>query len=225
MKVMSFDLSTVCIGIIAAKINENKDIEKCLSVPVKPPKFEPEKLGYCHSKVSVQTKQGVVMSSYVKIQEKEVKPIILTKAEKQRRDREVRSQKDIFVLEYIGKAIQEKIQNIEPDLILVEKNAIFNGPLTTVLLAKTMGALLGVAGSMNIPVKEYSVAEARSNFNIGKLVKDFCGDKTPEELERIPDVTKRALRDQMERKYNIRFLSDDESDACVVFNHWLSKDE
>lgn len=217
MTVLAFDLSTKCIGLIAASI-ENRKVKKVLSIPIIPKAFSPEVLGYCKSKKSFLTKKGKKIYAYLKPTETSV-----TEAEKKKRDREVRGAKDIFILEQIGKELREKIETVSPDVILVEKNCIFNGILTTVLLAKVMGVLLGVAGSMNIPIEEYAVNEVRSVFNVAKICKEFTENKTESELKSIPDITKRALRVKMEEKYKTKFLTDDESDACVVFNYWVDK--
>jgi hypothetical protein len=119
------------------------------------------------------------------------------------------------------------IDKINPDLILVEKNAAFNGILTTVLLAKVMGSLLGIAGFKGIPVKEYPVITVRKHHNVADLVKEFVRGKTAQELQALPDITKAALRDLMFKKYGkygIIFQTDDESDACVVFDYWYEHD-
>lgn len=217
MKVMAFDLSTVCIGIVAFELRNN-EILRGVSVPVMPPKFDPQTLGYKRSKAKIQTPKGKPINAYIRPGE-----TVLSEAEKKRRDREVRGAKDIFVLQSIGDEIKTRIWQIEPDLVLVEKNNIFNGQLTTVLLAKLMGVLVGVTGAMGIELKEYSVTSARSIFNMAKLTKEFAAGKTVDELQSIPDKAKRALREEMTRlygQYGVRFLTDDESDACVIFHYW-----
>jgi len=221
MKVIAFDLSTKCIGVVAAEVQENNVI-KIASCPIMPPSFSPSVLGYCKTKKEIISKKGKRYKSYVKTNE--IPPYSnISFAEKQRRDREVRGQKDITILEYIGKRLSEIILTIKPDLIIVEKNCIFNGILTTVLLAKVMGVLIGIAGSVNIPLEEYAVNEVRSLFDMGKLSKEFTKTRSSDVLAKIPDIGKAVLREIMEDKYHIKFLSDDESDACVVFNYWYEK--
>lgn len=218
MKILAFDLSTKCIGVVAADVQKNK-VQKVLSTPIIPKAFNPETLGYSKHKKKFVSKKGKQLSAFLKPGE-----TTISEAEKKRRDREVRGAKDIFILEQIGRELKEKILIVSPDLILVEKNCIFNGILTTVLLAKVMGVLLGVAGSLNIPVEEYAVNEVRSVWNIAKLCKDFSKRHSEEELKKIPDITKRALRKEMEQMYHVTFLTDDESDACVVFHYWAKKE-
>lgn len=223
MRIMAFDLSTKIIGVVAAEVDVTvsgeKIVRKVTSVPIVPPTFDVTTLGFKKTKKRVHTKNGKSISSYVYKDGRDGD--IVSETEKKTRDRLVRGQKDIFVLEEIGRQIEEKINVVQPNLILVEKNCIFNGVLTTVLLAKVMGVLLGVAGAKHIPVEEYAVNEVRSVFNIPRMLKEFSEGKTETELKAIPDVTKRALRAKMEDIYDIKFLTDDESDACVVFHYWL----
>lgn len=223
MIIMSFDLSTACIGVVTARINnKSRRIEVIKSCPIIPPKFTPSVLGYNNSKKKLPTKGGEMLNTYWINGE-----TVITKAEKERRDNQVRAQKDIYVLEHIGKTIGTMLQQIKPDLVIVEKNSAFNGILTTVLLAKVMGGLVNLAGLFGIPLKEYPVAKVRKHFNVSTLVKEFVTGKTDEELQKIPDITKRALREFLQKKYGhlgIQFQTDDESDACVVFDYWYNHD-
>jgi hypothetical protein len=219
MIVMSFDLSSACIGVTTARLNKIKEVEKIMSCPIIPKQFSPTELGYMASKKSLPTIKGnKSLNTYWKKGEAKI-----TETEKKRRDREVRAKKDIFVLEYIGQQMGSMINKIKPDLIIVEKNAAFNGILTTVLLAKVYGTLLGIAGMLSIPVLEYSVNEVRAPYDVARLVSQFCATKTPEELKKLPDITKAAIRKFLYKIYRdkgINFQTDDESDSCLVFHYW-----
>lgn len=224
MKIMVFDLSTACIGVVAAELDEKTGkIIKMKSCPIIPKDFDPTVLGYMKTKKKLPTPKGnKTVNTYWKQGETSV-----TEAEKKRRDTEVRAKKDIYILEQIGSTMGNLINAIKPDKILVEKNAIFNGILTTVLLAKVMGTLLGIGGMLGIPIEEYPVNVVRSVLDIPTLLKVFTVKHTAEELQRVPDVTKRALREEMERlygKFGIKFQTDDESDACVVWHYWYTKE-
>lgn len=218
-KVLAFDLSSVCIGVVAAKI-ENDKPTLVTSCPIIPPKFDATILGYLKSKKKIKTSPNSdkLINSYVRSGETHV-----SEATKKRRDVEVRRAKDLYVLDYIGKNINDIVDAIKPDIIVVEKTEIFNGVLTSVLLAKVFGVLMGAATSRGIEVKEYKVSEVRKVFNIAKLTREFTKDKSEEDLISIPDMTKRVLRTEMERKYGhlgLKCTTDDEGDACVVFNYW-----
>lgn len=217
--VLAFDLSSVCIGVVAAKIENNKPtlVKSC---PIIPPKFDATMLGYLKSKKKVKTSPNSdrFLNSYVKSGETYV-----SEANKKKRDVEVRRAKDLHVLDYIGKNINDIIDAIKPNIIVVEKTEIFNGVLTSVLLAKVFGVLMGAATSRGIKVEEHKVSEVRKVFNIAKLTKEFTKDKSEDDLMNIPDMTKRVLRTEMERKYGhlgLKCTTDDEGDACVVFNYW-----
>ena len=222
--VLAFDLSTACVGVVAAVIDKDtKQPTLVKSCPIIPKKFSPEQLGYKKSKKKLPTaKSGEFLNTYYKEGEKTI-----TKTEKQKRDREVRIQENLFVLDYIGKQISTIINAIRPDIIIVEKNEIFNGILTSVLLGKVMGVLIGIASSHSIPLKEFKVSKVRSVIDLNKTVREFVESVTEDELKKVPDVTKRALRKLMESKYGQYGLdckTDDESDAFVVFNYWLESE-
>lgn len=214
MIVMAFDLSSSCIGCVVAEVN-GKHVQRIKSCPIIPEEFTAEKLGFLKRKQKVGETKSI--SSWVYYKGENV-----SQAEKKRRDVQVRSSKDTWVLSKISQSMGDLIDGIRPDLIIVEKNEIFNGMLTSVLLGKVMGTLHGIAGLMRIPIQEYRVNMVRKPLNIGRLVQEFVRDTSADELRATPDITKRALRRLMERTYNIHFMTDDESDACVVFNYWLN---
>lgn len=222
MIIMSFDLSSVCIGVTAVEIIPGERIVKMRSCPIIPKEFDPTILGYMKSKKKLKTKDGKKeLNTYWKRGE-----TTITIAEKERRDKEVRAQKDIYVLQYISKSINDLIIGVKPDLVLVEKNAIFNGILTSILLGKVMGTLVSVTGIHGIPLIEYPVNQVRSVFNLPVIIRELQRNHTSEELMKIPDITKRALREYLEKiygQYGIVFQTDDESDSCAVFHYWLTK--
>ena len=224
MIVLSADLSTACTGIIVARINSDKSVDKIMSTPILPKKIDITKeFGYCKSKKKLPVKEGSreeVNTYYIKGEN------FVSKAEKKRRDIKVRQAQNLFILTHMSKDIGDIVNGIKPDLILYEKNAIFNGILTIELLAKLAGTLVGIAGSMSIPVEEYKVQTVRKRHNPTKLVKDFVKGKDENYIASLPDVTKAALRELMNNKYSkygLNMLSDDESDACVVFDYWYEE--
>lgn len=213
MIIMSFDLSSRCIGVVCAEIDKNGYVKKISSCPIIPKDFDPSTLGFLKSKKKIGRSN---LNTYLYPGETSV-----SATEKKRRDSMVRSQKDLFIIAQISKSISALIDNIKPELILVEKNAIFNGILTSVLLGKVMGVLLGIAGRAGIAVKEYTVSAVRKKHNVMKLCKELSDSLTEEELQQIPDLAKRALRVKLEKEYSIKMATDDESDALVVLDHYL----
>ena len=220
MVVMVFDLSSSCIGVIAARINDRtRVIEAIKSCPIIPKDFDAATLGYLSSKKKLPIKNGTMVNTYAKPGETSI-----SLETKKKRDTQVRAQKDIFILTTISKQMAGLVDAIQPDLILVEKNSIFNGILTSILLAKVMGTLLGLAGRLSIPVQEYPVGTVRKGHHVAKLVQEFAERHTLEQLKAIPDIAKRALGEVMSKKYGLIFQTDDESDACVVFDYWYEKE-
>ena len=223
INVLAFDLSSVCVGVVASRVNEiTKTPIKVISCPVIPSKFDVTRVGYKRSKAKIKTRGGEYINSYIKEGEKEI-----TKQEKKRRDIEVRNNSNLHALSYISTQIEKIVTMIKPNVVLVEKNKIFNGVLTSVLLGKVMGVLVGITTSKGIPLKEYEVATVRKNINIVKCIEELVSELSQEEIDKIPDITKRALRKYMEKKYGkygLKCSTDDESDACVVFDHWLENE-
>jgi len=89
-----------------------------------------------------------------------------------------------------------------------------------------MGTLVGIAGSKGIPINEYKVQTVRKRYEPAKLVREFANKHTSEYIASLPDVTKAAFRDLMQEKYGkygLELHSDDEGDACVVFDYWYEE--
>ena len=216
MKILSFDLSSKCIGVTAAVL-EKKTVKKMQTTSIIPPKFSATSLGFLATKKPIKLSTGRKIMSYVYRGETTV-----TAEEKKKRDNRVRDAKNNFVIEDISQKIEKLICGFEPNLILVEKNEIFNGILTSILLARINGVLMGIAGAHKIEVKEFHVQEVRKPYNVMKLVAKFVDGKSSEELKEIPDISKRAIRKLMEEKYNHEFLTDDESDSCIVLDYYIN---
>lgn len=223
MRVLAFDLSSVCVGVVACELDDvTKNPVRVVSCPIIPDKFNTEKLGYKKNKAKIKTKNGEFINSYIRNGEVEI-----TKQEKKKRDVEVRKYSNLHSLSYISKQIEAIIKNIKPNLVLVEKNKIFNGILTSVLLGKVMGVLVGLTTGKGIELREYEVATVRKDIDTVKCIRELVSGLSEEEINKIPDVTKRALRIYMESKYGeygLKCSTDDESDACVVFNYWFEKE-
>lgn len=224
-RILSFDLSTKCIGVVAAVIDDDGGILKMKSIPIIPPSFSAEILGFLKSKRKILTKNGTEINSYVYKNE-----TTLSIQEKKKRDVLVRHAKNKFVLKEISKAINIIVEGINPTIILVEKNEIFNGILTSVLLAEVRGILLGIANSKGIDVRDFKVNEVRKILNKTELIKKLVKDIGEDAVKKLPDVTKSALRKSMQEKYGkygLQMNTDDEGDACVVLNYFLEerKDE
>lgn len=216
MKIIAFDLSSVCIGCVIAEVDKKYNVLKIASAPIIPKKDAdlPLELGFMKSKHKNQN--GLL--TYVKYSGENV-----SATEKKRRDVLVRETQNTKILEDISKSLSDIITTIKPDLIIVEKHAIFNGILTSVLLAKIAGVLIGVAGDNDISVSEYPVRDIRKIYDLPTLTKNFISCLKPEDLRTVPDITKAAIGKHLSEKYGIKFQTCDESDACAVLDYYLQK--
>lgn len=220
MIISSFDLSTTCTGALISEIDNNDNIIRVKSAPIIPEKFSPSELGYLNSKKKIVAKNGKVFSAYLKPEEKNI-----SQAEKKRRDIEVRNFRNNKAISEISYNISEIVTNTRPNIILVEKNKIFNGILTSVLLGELMGSLEGVASANGVPVLKIDVETARKIFNLTELTKKYISPMGYDEICKIPDITKRALRIFMEETYGkkgLRCSTDDEGDAAVIFHYFFT---
>jgi len=213
LKIIAFDLSTVCIGCVSAKVIDGKVIALS-SAPIIPPEY--------HSPNFLRSKKHLIcgkatINAWAKPGESKI-----TKTEKNRRDVQVRDERDVILFEYIAKEIHEIVSVIKPDVIVVEKNEIFNATLTSNILSKTMGVLLAIGAVNNIPIKAYHVNVVRAPYDVMNLAIKMALVLNTEELGRLKDVTKRAIRRMLEEKYDIKFLSDDESDACLILDYYVN---
>lgn len=214
MIVASFDLSTTSTGVVVAKLRENL-LVSLLTFPLAPKKPKPSEVGFLNTK-KVMFNKGVYYRSYVKHAEEKVS--ITTKRKRDRKFNNFSKQKKLNTL---SKSLAEVVTKHKPDLILYEKNLIFGGILTTEQLSKLAGVLLGIAAANNIKTTGFNVGQVRAAYSVVDLVRNFTKGKDPEELKRIKDITKVAIRDMVCTKYNIGAdITLDESDALLIFDYW-----
>jgi hypothetical protein len=144
-------------------------------------------------------------------------------AEKKRRDVFVRNEINKKVLFEISTSLNRSISTIKPDIILAEKNEIFRGVLTSVLLGKVMGILIGTSAANGIEVEEHKVQVVRSILEYNMLYENLRKKLTTEEIMQLPDVTKRAINVYLSELYGVHTLTDDESDSLAVFHYWYTQ--
>ena len=217
MRVMAIDSSSACTGVVIAEIDGSKLI-KVGSAPVIPQKFDVSSLGYMKTKKEYVNKKGTKYKAYTMPGETYVVEAIAKK-----RNVQVRHEQNNFKIKNIGAQLDMIIKNIQPDIVVIEKNKTFNSVLTSALLAEVMGLVEGVAAANNIPLYKYTVEEVRKSINSARLVKLFAMQKTAEELASCKDVTKEAIQDYMMSeyaRYGFKPATLDESDACLIFHYW-----
>ena len=217
MRIMAIDSSSVCSGIVLADTLKDGSVLKVGSAPIIPSKFDVTALGYLKTKKKMPN--GFL--SYVRNKDETV-----SKTEAKKRNVEVRHKQNNHKAKDIGNQLSYLIKNTKPDLVLIERNRIFNSQLTSVLLGEVMGIVEGVCASCSIDLEKFTVEEMRKSINSTKLVKEFSQKKTEQELFSMGDVTKEAIKDYMVEiygKYGFNPSTLDESDACLVFHYWLNK--
>ena len=216
MRIMAIDSSSVCSGIVVADVKDNK-LVKIGSAPIIPSKFDITTLGYLKTKKKMPN--GFL--SYVRDKDETV-----SKTEAKKRNVEVRHKQNNHKAKDIGHQLSYLIKNTKPDLVLIERNRIFNSQLTSVLLGEVMGIVEGVCASCGIDLEKFTVEEMRKSINSTKLVKEFSQKKTEQELISMEDVTKEAIKYYMIEiygKFGFNPTTLDESDACLVFHYWLNR--
>ena len=217
MRIMAIDSSSVCSGIVLADTLKDGSVLKVGSAPIIPSKFDVTTLGYLKTKKKMPN--GFL--SYVRNKDETV-----SKTEAKKRNVEVRHKQNNHKAKDIGNQLSYLIKNTKPDLVLIERNRIFNSQLTSVLLGEVMGIVEGVCASCGIDLEKFTVEEMRKSINSTKLVKEFSQKKTEQELFSMGDVTKEAIKDYMVEiygKFGFNPTTLDESDACLVFHYWLNK--
>lgn len=217
MRIMAIDSSSVCSGIVLADTLKDGSVLKVGSAPIIPSKFDVTTLGYLKTKKKMPN--GFL--SYVRNKDETV-----SKTEAKKRNVEVRHKQNNHKAKDIGNQLSYLIKNTKPDLVLIERNRIFNSQLTSVLLGEVMGIVEGVCASCGIDLEKFTVEEMRKSINSTKLVKEFSQKKTEEELASMEDVTKEAIKDYMVEiygKFGFNPSTLDESDACLVFHYWLNR--
>ena len=133
MRVMAIDSSSVCTGVVIAEIN-NRKLVKVGSTPVIPHKFDVSSLGFLKTKRRYKNKDGKEYLAYTKAGETHV-----TEALAKKRNVQVRHEQNNFKMKNIGSQLDMIIKNIQPNIIVIEKNKTFNSVLTSSLLAEVMG--------------------------------------------------------------------------------------
>lgn len=224
MIAMCFDLSSTCIGVTFAQFHK-KDLFFIRTLAVIPEKPSGKELGFTtkdtkkiHSNGNIF--QGFLYPDETTISQKEAKlRIALLKNHSHR-----------SLLKNIGKQLGYYIEKVKPDVIAIEKNASFNGILTTKLLAEIAGGIYFIAGARNIPMYDYSEATIRAK--IRKDIPEF--NRYKEGTDQTALDTKWEifcrLRTFFEKNHptmqvDFNNITMDESDSLGVFYHLFTTED
>lgn len=217
---MCFDLSSSCIGITFSQI-QNRQLKYIQTLAIIPQRPSAKDLGYTTKEPKKVYSNGREFLGLLK--EKEY---VISQKEAKKRIAEYKNFSHRYLLNNIGKQLGYYIEKVKPDVIAIEKNASFNGVLTTKLLAEIAGGIYFFAGARGIIMYDYSEATIRAK--IRKDITEFNRYKT--RTNEIALDTKWEiycrLRSYFETHYpnmiDFSKMTMDESDSLAVFYHLLT---
>lgn len=219
MIILGFDLSTTCTGVAVMRLESNS-LVSVSTLAIIPNKLSPEVLGFLKTKKNFETR-GVKYVSFVLHKLERVSMTI-----KKKRDAQYRKAAKEARLKEMSDNIIEVIDKNKPDLVVYEKNMIFGGILTTEQLAILAGTLRGIVKAKGIKLLELNVNNVRSHYDIVSMIHNYAKGKDPEDLKKIPDITKEVLKEYVCEKYSLaKSITTDESDALVLLDYWRETNE
>jgi len=221
MRIVCFDLNTKCTGVFIVEEDNDGHILEIHSVSLIVDDFHVRDFTpYMESKKSIQTSPNSIKKHNAYVLKGETH-VSLT--EKAKRDREVRRLRNDHQIAVMSEKAGELLKMIKPNLVLIERNEMFRGIMTIEVLAKLNGTIIGECSLLKIPCEQHNVNEVRRPYNIPKLCMEFSKAHTPEFIAGRADVAKSAIRWYLENKYaayGIKFTTDDESDAGLLYDNW-----
>lgn len=211
MDVITLDLSSTLIGITYATIVDDRvvTLETEALAPRKPTGRD---FGYATVK---EKKIGNGYNAFLYPDEHHI-----SMAEASRRRAHVKAETHKQLLRNIGIDLGLRLERRPIDLLAIERNASFNGILTTKLLAEIAGGLFFYSGLRNIPFEDVNVATARST------VRNTIALSRAERVEDDGNIaydTKSEIRCRLKKIYghltDFKDITLDESDSLAVFHH------
>lgn len=223
MIVMTFDLSSVCIGVTFAEINDEKKILYGETLAIIPKKPTGKDLGYTTNTPKKISSKGNTYGAFLKPDE-----ILISKKEAERRKSTLKTDAHNHLLRNIGKQCGRYLDKIKPDIVAIERNKSFNGILTTKLLAEIAGGIYFYCGANDILMFDWDEATVRSMLR--KDIPEFSLSKYTDDT-RIAIDTKWEiycrLRYYFETEhpgiFNFEQMTLDESDSLAVFYYLYKK--
>lgn len=223
MIAMCFDLSSKCIGVTFAQFDK-KDIKYARTLAVIPEKPSGKEMGFTTAAPKMMYSNGRETKAFIYPNE-----TAISQEEAKRRTANFKSFSHLSLLKNIGKQLGYYLDKVKPDVIAIEKNASFNGILTTKLLAEIAGGIYFFAGARNIPMYDYSEATIRAK--IRKDITDF--NRYKEGTDEMALDTKWEiycrLRSYFEKHYpgmiDFKNITMDESDSLAVFYHLFTTED
>lgn len=217
---MSFDLSSVCIGVTFAQIDERtKKITYGKTMPIIPKEIDPRDYGYTTKLAKKIAYQGAEFKGFLKEGE-----FTISQAEADRRTRQMKSERHNRLLRNIGKQCGSFLQKIQPDVIMLEKNSAFNGILTTKLLAEIAGGIYFYAGAFGTELFDYNEATVRAKIrrDIPHFSYEKDGKKAIDTKWEIFCRLREYFTTEHPGVFDFANMGLDESDSLAVFYHYYT---
>jgi hypothetical protein len=213
MIVMTFDLSSKCIGITFVQLDD-KEIKYGKTIPVIPEKIDGKHLGF---QTKTITRRGFLKPGETKT----------TKKEQIFRLRIFKNTRHNSLLTNIGKQVGRFLLEIEPDVIAIERNKSFKGILTTKLLAEIAGGLYFWAGAFNIPMYDWDEsvirAKIRKDISDVELSHPISNKIALDTKWEIQCRLRKYFEEQHPGIFDFSNMTLDESDSLAVF-YYLYKE-
>lgn len=216
MITMNFDLSSTCIGITFTQ-HKKKKLTFAKTLAIIPEKPTGKDYGYTTKKEKVIHYGGKKFKGFLKPGEFEI-----SQAEAKRRSAKFKGDEHKELLKNIGDQCGLYLRKIKPDIIAIEKNASFNGILTTKLLAEIAGGLYFYAGANDIDL--YDFPESTVRAYIRRTITDYSLTRNDGTTEIAVDTKWEIycrLRAYFQKYYpgliDFDNMTMDESDSLAVF--------
>lgn len=216
MIVLAFDLSSTCIGVTFAKLTPDETIETLTTQPVIPKEPDGKTFGYTTKQPKTLRRRGTTFQSFLKPGESSI-----SQAEGKRRASWFRHRKHNYLLRNIGKQLGMIIERLQPGVLIIERNASFNGVLTTKLLAEIAGGLYFIAGARGVPLYDYPESTVRAHLRREVKQPRITTEAMSIETKWLIYQRLRQVYDTGEHPHlNFDTMTLDESDALATFHYW-----
>lgn len=220
MIVCMFDLSSACIGMTLAEVDKiNKKITYGKTIPIIPRKLDGREYGYTTKAPKKIAHKGKEFQGFLKEDE-----FTISEAEAKRRISDFKAKKHNFLLRDIGSQCGRYLNKLKPEVIAIERNASFNGILTTKLLAEIAGGIYFYAGAQGTTMFDYHEATVRAK--IRKDVPDFSYEKDGKQALDTKWEIYCRLREYFTKEFpgifDFEKMTMDESDSLAVFYYYLT---
>lgn len=156
MRVVSFDLSSSCIGVSLATV-ENKEFKQVGCIPIIPVRPTGKDVGYTTDKPKKIAYRGSEFKGYLKPGE-----FSISKTEADKRKAQFKTLEHNHLLRNIGKQCGLILKKVQPHEVVIERNMSFNGILTTKLLAEIAGGIYFYCGANDIEMFDYPESTIRA---------------------------------------------------------------